>query len=95
MKKNIKLYFENGILFPLFRKNDKEAEFKSILKQYFLEYNKHLDSNYDIIELASDKVTITKKELLQVNSQWKSRKSPKKFRKLGWTYEIFIFLCCN
>ena len=56
---NIKIYIDNGILFPLFKKNDDETEFKSILKQYILDYNKNIDSYYNIMELSSDRVTIT------------------------------------
>ena len=56
---NIKIYIDNGILFPLFRKNDDEEEFKSILKQYLLEYNDNIDSYYNIVELYSDRIIIT------------------------------------
>ena len=56
---DIKIYIENGILFPLFRINDNEEEFKNILSQYILDYNNNLDSYYNIMELYSKRITIT------------------------------------
>ena len=56
---DIKIYIENGILFPLFRINDNEEEFKHILSQYILDYNNNLDSYYNIMELYSKRITIT------------------------------------
>ena len=59
---NIKIYFENGILFPLFHLNDNETQFKQILNDYVINYNKSLDTNdtfYNIMELVSVRTTIT------------------------------------
>ena len=56
---DIKIYIENGILFPLFRINDNEEEFKNILSQYILDYHNNLDSYYNIMELYSKRITIT------------------------------------
>ena len=39
---NIKIYIEGGVLFPLFRINDNEEEFKLILNDYINEYNKNI-----------------------------------------------------
>ena len=55
----IKIYFEGGILFPLFRKNDNEEEFKKFLNNYILEYNKNIDKYLNITELYSDHIMIT------------------------------------
>ena len=56
---NIKIYIDNGILFPLFRVNDNEEEFKKILNQYIIDYNKNIESYYNIMELYSNRITIT------------------------------------
>ena len=56
---NIKIYIEGGILFPLFRLNDNEDEFKQILNNYIIMYNKNIDTYYNIVELYSNSVTIT------------------------------------
>ena len=56
---NIRIYIENGILFPLFRINENEEEFKNTLSQYILNYNNNLDSYYNIMELYSKRITIT------------------------------------
>ena len=56
---NIKLYFDDGILFPLFRINDNEKIFKNILSNYIIDYKKNLDTYYNIMELYSDRLIIT------------------------------------
>ena len=55
----IKIYIEGGVLFPLFRKNDNEDEFKTFLNNYILEYNKNIDTYLNITELYSDHIMIT------------------------------------
>ena len=55
----IKIYIEGGRLFPLFRKNDNETEFKQFLIDYISEYNKHMDTYLNITELYSDHIMIT------------------------------------
>ena len=55
----IRIYIEGGIIFPLFRKNDNETEFKQFLINYISEYNKHIDTYLNITELYSDHIMIT------------------------------------
>ena len=57
--KNVKIYIEGGILFPLFRINDNEEEFKKILNDYFEMYKNSSDTYYNIVELYSDRILIT------------------------------------
>ena len=46
---NIRIYIEGGILFPLFRINDDEENFKKILNNYIQLYNKDVNTYYNII----------------------------------------------
>ena len=57
--KNVRIYIEGGILFPLFRINDDEEEFKKILNDYIEIYNNNTDEYYNIVELFNDKIIIT------------------------------------
>ena len=56
---NVKLYFEDGILFPLFRINDNEKNFKNILSNYIIDYKNNINTYYNIMELYSDRLIIT------------------------------------
>ena len=56
---NIKIYIEGGTLFPLFRLNDDEHNFKQILKEYIINYNNNEDDYYNIVELYSKSILIT------------------------------------
>ena len=56
---NVKLYIEGGVLFPYFRLNDDEEEFKKTLSDYVEKYNKTSDSYYNIAEFFSNRVMIT------------------------------------
>ena len=56
---NIRIYIEGGILFPLFRLNDDEIEFKNTLSEYILKYNNNIDKYLNITEIESDKIMIT------------------------------------
>ena len=57
---NIKVYIEDGTLFPYFRLGEDENIFKEALNEYVINLsNKTINNNYDICELYSDKVTIT------------------------------------
>jgi len=56
---NVKLYFDDGILFPLFRINDYEKNFKYILSNYIIDYKKNINTYYNIMELYSDRLIIT------------------------------------
>ena len=47
----LKIYIENGILFPLFILNDNDEEFKKILDQYLLDYNNNNETYYNIKEM--------------------------------------------
>jgi len=56
---NVKIYIEGGVLFPYFRLNDDEEEFKKTLSDYVEKYNKTSDSYYNIAEFFSNRVMIT------------------------------------
>ena len=56
---NIKIYIDGGVLFPLFKINDNEGEFKLILNEYINDYNQNIDNYYNIAEFYSDKIMIT------------------------------------
>ena len=56
---NVKLYFDDGILFPLFRINDNEKNFKIILNNYIKENQKKKTICYNVMELYSDRLIIT------------------------------------
>ena len=48
---NIKIYIEGGTLFPIYRLNDNEENYKAFLSQYILMYQNHKDIYLDITEL--------------------------------------------
>ena len=48
---NIKVYIEGGTIFPIYRLNENEEEYKSFLSQYILMYQGHKDIYLDITEL--------------------------------------------
>ena len=56
---NVKIYIEGGVLFPLFRINDNEEDFKQMLTDYISEYSMNKLSYFDIAEFYSDKIIIT------------------------------------
>ena len=56
---NIRIYIEGGILFPVFRLNDDENEFKNIMSEYILNIIKYPDNYYNIAEMESNNVMIT------------------------------------
>ena len=56
---NIRIYIEGGILFPFFRLNDNEEEFKIILDNYIRLYYKNIDIYYNIVEFYSNRIMIT------------------------------------
>jgi hypothetical protein len=56
---NVKIYIENGVLFPLFRLNGNETQFKQILNDYVIKYNRSIDNYYNIMEITSYRITIT------------------------------------
>ena len=58
---NIKIYFDDGILFPIFKLNDNEEKYIQNLNDYIELYKKNEDSYLDITELVSDKIMITVK----------------------------------
>ena len=55
----VKIYIENGILFPLFTLNDNDEEFKKTLDQYIIDYNNNNETYYNIMEMQSNRITIT------------------------------------
>ena len=56
---NIKIYIDGGLLFPVFRINDNEEDFKSILTDYINEFYQDVLNYFDIAEFYSDKIIIT------------------------------------
>ena len=56
---NIRIYIEGGTLFPVFRLNDDENEFKSIMNEYILNIIKYPDNYFNIAEMESNHVMIT------------------------------------
>ena len=58
---NIKIYIDDGIVFPIFRINDDEKKYQQALFDYIQLYNKNTDEYLDITELSSDKLMISVK----------------------------------
>ena len=56
---NVKIYIEGGVLFPYFRLDDDEEEFKKTLSDYVEKYNKTSNIYYNIAEFYSNRVMIT------------------------------------
>ena len=56
---NIRIYIEGGTLFPVFRLNDDENEFKNIMSEYILNIIKYPDNYFNIAEMESHRVMIT------------------------------------
>ena len=89
----IRIYIEGGILFPLFRKNGDEKEYKKTLTNYISEYNKHKGTYLNITELYSDHIMITVEATLAYDIYVKQNKSPQA-NLLKWDERIekfFIF----
>ena len=72
----IKIYIEGGILFPLFRKNENETEFKEFLSNYISEYENHIDTYLNITELYSDHIMITVSATVAYDIYVNKSKSP-------------------
>ena len=58
---NIKIYIDDGILFPIFKYGDDEEKYKQDLFNYIELYNKNKDTYLDVTELNSDKMMISVK----------------------------------
>ena len=56
---NVKIYVEGGTLFPTFRLNESEEEYKLFLSEYVLMYINHNTSYLDITELFGYRTMIT------------------------------------
>ena len=56
---NVKIYVEGGTLFPTYRLNESEEEYKLFLSEYVLMYNSHSNSYLDITELFGYRTMIT------------------------------------
>ena len=56
---NVKIYIEGGVLFPMFRINDNEEDFKETLTDYIFDYYQNPNNLFDIAEFYSDKIIIT------------------------------------
>ena len=56
---NIRIYIEGGTLFPIFRLNDDEDEFKNIMSEYILNIIKYPDNYFNIVEMESNHIMIT------------------------------------
>ena len=56
---NIRIYIEGGTLFPIFRLNDDENEFKNILSEFILNIIKYPENYFNIAEMESNNVMIT------------------------------------
>ena len=59
--KKIKIYIDDGILFPIFKLDDDEEQYIEDLREYIELYNKNKKTYLDITELASDNIMITVK----------------------------------
>ena len=56
---NVKIYVEGGTIFPSFRLNESEDEYKLFLSEYVLIYKNHEDTYLDITELFGYRTMIT------------------------------------
>ena len=56
---NIRIYIEGGTLFPVFRLNEDENEFKNRLSEYILNIVKYPDNYFNIAEMESNHVMIS------------------------------------
>lgn len=88
---NIRIYIEGGVVFPLFRKNDDEDEYKKSLINYISEYNKHKETYLNITELYSDHIMITVEATLAYEIYINQNKSPQA-NLLKWDERIEKFL---
>ena len=89
----IKIYIEGGVLFPIFRKNDNETEYKSFLADYIIEYKKNIDKYLNITELYSDHIMISVEATKAYDIYINQNKSPQA-NLLKWDERIdkfFIF----
>ena len=89
----IKIYIEGGVLFPIFRKNDNETEYKSFLADYIIEYEKNIDKYLNITELYSDHIMISVEATKAYDIYINQNKSPQA-NLLKWDERIdkfFIF----
>ena len=87
---NIRIYIEGGILFPLFRLNDDEIEFKNTLSEYILKYNNNIDKYLNITEIESDKIMITITATDAYDNYVIKKKSPQQ-NLLHWEYALLYF----
>ena len=88
---NVKIYFDDGILFPIFILNDNEEEFKKNLDEYVTNYNKSMDNYYNIMELYSNRIMITLNATYAYQIYNIKGESPQK-NLLNWDEVIKIFL---
>ena len=56
---NIKIYIEGGNLFPLFRDNVNENEFRNFLSEYAINYKNNINKYFNIAEMESERIMIT------------------------------------
>ena len=80
---NIKIYIDDGILFPIFRLNDDEETYKQNLLDYIELYKKNEDSYLDITELVGDKIMISVKASDAYKIYSEDNKGPKE-NLLAW-----------
>ena len=75
---NLKIYIEGGEVFPLFKINDNEENFKLNLSVYINKYNEETEKHIDIAEFYSDKIIITTKATVANDIYNNKRESPQK-----------------
>ena len=90
---NIKIYIDDGILFPIFKYGDDEEKYKQNLIDYLELYNKNKDTYLDVTELNSDKMMISVKASDAYKVYSEENKSPNS-NLLAWNEylkKIYIF----
>ena len=84
---NIRIYIEGGILFPFFKLNDNEIDFKNTLNEYIIKFNNNIDKYFNITELESDKIMITITATDAYDNYVIKKKSPQQ-NLLHWEYAL-------
>ena len=90
---NIKIYIEGGTIFPTYKLNEDEDEYKAFLSQYILMYENHKDIYLDITELYGFRTMITVTATSAYNIYKNENKGPLSSLNTWDSYikELFIF----